>query len=182
MAYNILASEGNNEQKRAINAVNALHGDKFKPKATEIYQATRAYQVKIRWLFPGYLSVTPGNTGIYDSQGKLAGVASESSTLTISSAHTGTELQKIIQEALLTFGAKYGISGVIVDPNKPLPPPLPPTDEPVAPAPETIIYFTEEDTNLFHKESHTGLNPAEFFANRDDVIAKGYTPDAGCGA
>lgn len=65
-----------------------------------------------------------------------------------------------------------------VQPPTPTPKPGP------APVPtaEPTVYFRTEDNNLFHKESHTGIEPAEFYAVRSDAVNAGLTPDGACGA
>lgn len=65
------------------------------------------------------------------------------------------------------------------------PAPNPPTPKP-GPAPEptpaTTVWFRTEDDNLFHAESHTGIEPAEFYAVRSDAVNAGLVADGVCGA
>lgn len=160
MAYNILHAtlERNDARRRILNAVNAEVGDEIAESISDIIAKFGRRIFPVRWAI------------------SVQGAVVTSTGVTANPTLGPEETKGAIISALRKAKADASPG--------PKPPAPKPTDDEVNVVVHTdpVVWFRGEDDNLFHAESHTGIDPAEFYAVRQDAVNAGLTADGVCGA
>lgn len=176
MAYTLYKITGTAAQQQALKTAHGAATMEQRRAIEPLYRETRQIQFTVYWV--PVANFPQGGNQAFDQNGDLVAVAFKGGIIYVDSALSGTN--KAVPAILGGANAVAELYGTRVKPAPPKPPKKPePGVDPVDADIDTALFGTEDD-NLYHSLTHTGLEPAIFYANASQAQQDGRTPDGAC--